>query len=80
MISLTVDASVFAIPPKDEDPEKEYKSINLFLSNIVALRFLEEEPSITVSYMNRIKVYLRDSKCWPDDNLKDRVENLKKNF
>jgi len=51
MISLTIDASVFALKQEDSDPEEEYKNIQRFITNLFYLQYLEDCPSVTVSYL-----------------------------
>ena len=75
MISITIDASVLALPPENDDLELEYWNINQFYLNIFYLRILEKCPSITVSYMNKIPDYLQLNSYFPE-NLKRRTSNL----
>jgi len=77
MISFTIDTSVFALKPKDDDPEKESENIQQFVSNMFYLRRLEECPSVTVSYMNWTVKRLLEHKLMPKD-LKPRIEEAKK--
>ena len=82
MINLTIDASILAIPSKNNDLYIEYENVQRFLQNINALRLLGKQPMITVSYIDGIKYYLNDNNVYPGNDgcdLKERIENLKKN-
>jgi len=80
MISLTIDPSIFILPPKIENVETEYQNIKIFLSNINIIRVLERYPSITISYINKLKYFLKKSNCFPDnDELYERINLLRRN-
>jgi len=78
MISLTIDPSVFALPPKEKDLEVEYKNIVRFLSKINILQKLEKCNTVTVSYMNKIPDYLQLDGWYPNDmhDLDFRIRKL----
>jgi hypothetical protein len=78
MINLTVDPSVFAIPARFENNlEKEYNNIQRFISNVNAIRILEECPTVTINYVNRIKIRLDECDYHCDNDLEKRIEILK---
>ena len=72
MISLTIDSSVFALQPFNRDDTIEHNNLVKFLSKLDALHSLENCPSISVSYMNKIPDYLISNSLDPY-NLNMRV-------
>jgi len=79
MTNLTVDPSVFALPAKSVDLDKEYNNLIRFISNVNAIRMLEECPTVTINYVNRIKKRLGEYDYCCDNDLKKRIELLKNN-
>jgi len=79
MNSLTMDTSIFALPPENENIDLEYKNIKTFLTNLEILQYLEKKcPSITINYMNKIPETL--SKINNDSSrIKKRIYRLKDN-
>jgi len=77
MISITVDTSIFALPPENNDLDIEYKNVNRFYSNMQMLQLIEKCPSITVSYMNKIPDYLFINSFFPEKYIKQRTNKLK---
>jgi hypothetical protein len=77
MISFTIDTSVFALPPKNNNQEIEYKNIQRFITNMYYLQYLEKCPSVTVSYMNHIPKNLVIYRINPND-ITYRIKEIKK--
>jgi len=80
MISFTIDVSVFALPPKNNDPLIEYENIRIFITNMLHLQYLEKRPSVTVSYINNISKKLFKNKTISlfTSDLTVRIQNLNK--
>jgi len=61
MQNFIIDTSVFALSGKSEDTNIEKNNLCMLKNNIAYLRKLQYNNSVTVSYMNKILLRLRDN-------------------
>jgi hypothetical protein len=77
MLNFIVDASVFALPAKSEDAfiEKEY--LCSLKNDITELRKLHNTDSVTISYMNKILLALRENNSlYSKNDINRRIKEL----
>jgi len=77
MINFIIDTSVFSLPSKSDNPETERDYLNTLIKNMKSYKRIERNNSITISYMNKIPVMLRENNHFvKEGGIRERINEL----
>jgi len=77
MINFIIDTSVFSLPSKSNNPETERDYLNTLIKNMKSYKRIERNNSITISYMNKIPVMLRENNHFVNKGgIRERINEL----